>query len=60
MLYTSKLFEIVKTHLPEVHCYALSDITQVFISFSPNLICQTGFQPLKEWKIAYQMFVDVE
>ena len=20
-LYTSKLFEIVKTHLPEVHCY---------------------------------------
>lgn len=51
MLYTSKLFEIVKTHLPEVHCYALSDITQVFISFSPNLICQTGFQLKKNGKL---------
>ena len=34
-VYTSKLFEIVKTHLPDVHCYA--DDTQVYISFSPNL-----------------------
>ena len=31
----SKLFEIVKTHLPDVHCYA--DDLQVYISFSPNL-----------------------
>ena len=33
-LYTSKLFEIVKIHLPDVHCYA--DDTQVYISLSPN------------------------
>ena len=30
MLYRSKLFEIVKTHLPEIHCYA--DDTEVYIS----------------------------
>ena len=29
-LYRSKLFETVKTHLPEVHCYA--DDTQAYIS----------------------------
>ena len=34
-LYTSKLFEIVKSHLHNVHCY--TDDTQVYIWFSPNL-----------------------
>jgi len=33
-LYKSKRFEIVRTHLPDVHCYA--DETQVYISLSPN------------------------
>ena len=33
-LYTSKLFEIIKYHLPMIHCYA--DDLQVYISFSPN------------------------
>ena len=33
-LYTSKLFEIIKSHLPMIHCYA--DDSQVYISFSPN------------------------
>ena len=33
-LYTSKLFEIIKYHLPMIHCYA--DDSQVYISFSPN------------------------
>ncbi|XP_078363787.1 uncharacterized protein LOC144648005 [Oculina patagonica] len=33
-LYTSKLFEIIKYHLPTIHCYA--DDSQVYISFSPN------------------------
>ena len=34
MLYTSELFEIIKYHLPMIHCYA--DDSQVYISFSPN------------------------
>ena len=34
MLYTSKLFEIIKYHLPMIHCYA--DDSQVYISFSTN------------------------
>ena len=34
-LYTSKLFDITKTHLPEVHCYA--DDTQLYLSFRPDL-----------------------
>ena len=33
-LYTSELFEIIKYHLPMIHCYA--DNSQVYISFSPN------------------------
>ena len=34
-IYTSKLFDIVKRHLPEVHCYA--DDTQLYLAFSPNV-----------------------
>ena len=33
-LYTSMLFEIIKYHLPMIHCYV--DDFQVYISFSPN------------------------
>ena len=33
-LYTSKLFDITKAHLPEVHCYA--DDTQLYLSFRPD------------------------
>ena len=33
-LYTSEYFEIIKYHLPMIHCYA--DDSQVYISFSPN------------------------
>lgn len=34
VIYTSKLFDIVRHHLPNVHTYA--DDTQVYISFKPN------------------------
>ena len=34
LLYSNKLFEIIKHHFPTVHCYA--DDAQVYISFCPN------------------------
>ena len=33
-IYASKLFDVIKVHLPTVHCYA--DDTQLYVSFSPN------------------------
>ena len=33
-VYTSKLFDIVREHLPSVHCYA--DDTQLYLAFSPD------------------------
>ena len=32
--YTSPLFEIIRSHLPEMHCYA--DDTQIYLAFKPN------------------------
>ena len=33
--YASKLFDVIKVHLPTVHCYA--DNTQLYVYFSPNI-----------------------
>ena len=33
-MYASKLFEVVKNHLPNIHAYA--DDTQVYLSFKPD------------------------
>ena len=33
-IYSSKLFEVIKYHLPEAHAYA--DDTQLYLSFSPD------------------------
>ena len=33
-IYASKLFEVVKRHLPDVHAYA--DDNQLYISFKPG------------------------
>ena len=48
------VFEIVKTYLPEVHCYGGD--TQAYISFSSNLKSDP-FLAIKSIKIAYWMFV---
>ena len=34
-IYASKLFDVIKVHLPTVHCYA--DDTQLYVSFSRNI-----------------------
>ena len=34
VVYASKLFEIIKVHLPNAHCFA--DDTQLYLSFNPN------------------------
>ena len=34
-IYASRLFDVIKVHLPTVHCYA--DDTQLYVSFSPNI-----------------------
>ena len=40
-IYTSKLFEIVQAHLPQVHVHA--DDTQLCLSFEPGSeVCQQG------------------
>ena len=33
-MYTRKLFEIIKSHIPDIHCYA--DDTQLYMSFKPD------------------------
>ena len=35
-IYSSKLFEVIKYHLPQAHAYAADD-TQLYLSFSPDL-----------------------
>ena len=35
LIYTCKLFTIIKQHLPSVHCYA--DDTQMYLAFKPDL-----------------------
>ncbi|XP_044162898.1 uncharacterized protein LOC114956623 [Acropora millepora] len=34
-IYASKLFDVIKEHLPTVHCYA-DDTQPLYVSFSPN------------------------
>ena len=40
-IYTRKLFQIVESHLPQVHCYA--DDTQLYVSFSPSRSADADF-----------------
>ena len=53
------VFEIVKTYLPDVHCYG--DDTQAYISFSPNLKVRPVFSHKKHGKLhSGYLFVDAE
>ena len=58
-MYASKLFEVVKNHLPNIHAYA--DDTQIYVSFKPDSTAGeqdaiTAFQDcisdIKSWMIA--------
>ena len=33
-IYATKLFEIIKSHIPDIHCYA--NDTQIYMSFKPD------------------------
>ena len=41
IIYTRNLFQIVKRHFPQVHCYA--DDTQLYVFFSPNRSADVDF-----------------
>jgi len=58
-MYPSKLFEVVKSHVPEVHAYA--DDTQIYLSFMPDSAAgkqgaiaalQNCITDMKSWMIA--------
>lgn len=34
VIYSSKLFDIIESHLPDAHCYA--DDSQLYLSFEPD------------------------
>ncbi|XP_068704868.1 uncharacterized protein [Montipora foliosa] len=42
-IYTRKLFQIVESHLPQVHCYADDTQLYVYVSFSPNRSADADF-----------------
>ena len=58
-MYPSKLFQVVKSHVPEVHAYA--DDTQIYLSFMPDSAAgkqgaiaalQNCITDMKSWMIA--------
>ena len=54
-MYASKLFEVVKNHLPNIHAYA--DDTQKYLSFKPDstYILQGKKMLSLLFKIAFQI-----
>ena len=47
LYYSSKLFEVIKPHLPEAHAYA--DDCLLYLSFEPNLMKWINRKPLSQW-----------
>ena len=45
--HSSKLFEVIKPHLPEAHAYA--DDCLLYLSFEPNLMKRINRKPLSQW-----------
>ena len=65
-IYASKLFEIVKCHLPDVHAYA--DDTKLYLYFKPDgaatneldVICalQNGIKDIRTWMTVVKLKLD--
>ena len=64
-LYTSKLFKIIKAHLPNVHCYA--DDTQLYLAFKPgtNLdaavkVTESCITEIRRWMLSEKLKLNVD
>ena len=65
LYYTCPLFELIRSHLPDMHCYA--DNTQVYLSFKPNSISsedsafsaiQSCISAIRSWLLTCKLLIN--